>query len=187
MEPHPNPQSSASWISPPWTGPKVSLMHPSVLSWVEGIVRDNDLSALPTLEVGSMNVNGSVRPFFTGRYLGVDIAPGPGVDLVMDMGEFDGTLDSDWTVVVSTECLEHVRRPWRAVAQMANLCEPEGHVIITARGYDERGCWEVHAHPVDAYRFSELAMRTLAEDAGLTVQECSADPEGPGWFLYARK
>lgn len=161
-------------------------MHASVLEWVGRIVADNSLAELPTLEVGSMNVNGTVRQFFTGPYWGVDVAPGPGVDQVEDAEELV-EMPAFYDVVISTEALEHVDRPWKAVAEMARVCVPDGHVIITARGYDERGCWEPHSWPNDVTRFSERGMRVLAEDAGLMVQEIAADPEGPGFFLYARK
>lgn len=59
------------------------------------------------LEVGSLNINGTVRDFFdTPRYLGVDVAPGRGVDLVKkgeDLKYPDGWFD----VAVSAECFEH--------------------------------------------------------------------------------
>ena len=35
------------------------------------------------LEIGSLDINGSTRSFFSdGDYLGIDVAPGAGVDLV---------------------------------------------------------------------------------------------------------
>jgi SAM-dependent methyltransferase len=160
-------------------------MHPSCLAWCKRIIDDNGLASLRTLEVGSMNINGTVRQFFTGPYWGIDITPGPMVDQVQDAEDLSDM--PTYEVVISTEVLEHVRRPWRAMQEMADVCEPGGHVIITARGYDERGCWEVHGFPQDYWRVSHGAMQVMAEDAGLTVQEITADPEGPGFFLYARK
>lgn len=161
-------------------------MHQSVLDWVSGIVTEHDLANQSTIELGSGVINGSVRPFFTGEYCGVDLAPGNGVDRVGDIEKLDDP-SATWHTVISTECLEHVTRPWRAVAEMSRICKTGGDVIITARGFDQRGCWEPHGFPVDAFRYSEIAMRTLAEDAGLEVLECLADPEGPGFFMHCRK
>lgn len=161
-------------------------MHASCYEWVRGVVTSNGLSPLATLEVGSLNVNGSVRDFFTGPYLGVDIEEGPGVDRICD-AEHLYLLQEKFPVVVSTEMLEHVKRPWLVLDQIYETTEIGGYVIITARGFDERGCWELHEHPIDVYRYSDHAMRALAESAGLEVLELMRDPEGPGWFLLATR
>lgn len=59
------------------------------------------------LEVGSLDINGTIRDFFDANdYIGVDVGPGKGVDLVMngeDLTFPDGTFD----VAVSAECFEH--------------------------------------------------------------------------------
>jgi len=40
-------------------------------------------TAARTLEIGSLDINGSVRQFFDGgSYIGLDVAPGHGVDIV---------------------------------------------------------------------------------------------------------
>lgn len=160
-------------------------MHASCYQWVGEIVRQYGLAAGPTLEVGSLDVNGSIRDHFVGAYIGVDVVEGPGVDAVGDAEDLVDDTDN-WPVVVSTETLEHVARPWVAIAELARVCRHGGHVIVTARGYDLRGCWDVH-HAPDRWRFSEESMRILAEDAGLKVLELESDPEGPGWFLLAQK
>ena len=59
------------------------------------------------LEVGSLNINGSIRPFFEQcTYVGVDLGEGADVDVVAkgeDLTYADGTFD----VVASCECFEH--------------------------------------------------------------------------------
>lgn len=150
------------------------------------MVAERGLSARSTLEVGSQNVNGTIRDHFAGAYLGVDMAPGRGVDQLADAEDLDFA-DGAWSTVISTEMLEHCPRPWKAVAEMARVCQRGGTVILTARGYDDRGCWEVHGFPADHWRMAASAMRIMAEDAGLRVLRCERDPEGPGWFLLAVK
>jgi hypothetical protein len=59
------------------------------------------------LEVGSLNINGTVRDFFTGcDYTGVDVASGPGVDVVA-LGQDVDYPDRSFDTVVSAECMEH--------------------------------------------------------------------------------
>lgn len=84
------------------------------------------------LEVGSLDINGSVRHFFSNcTYIGVDIETGPGVDIV-GMGqelEFD---DEYFDTVISTECFEHNpfwEDTFRNMVRMSN-----GLVIVTAAG-----------------------------------------------------
>jgi SAM-dependent methyltransferase len=59
------------------------------------------------LEIGSLNINGTVRDFFESKsYIGVDVAAGDGVDIVAQGQDLDfpnGLFD----VCVSAECFEH--------------------------------------------------------------------------------
>lgn len=53
------------------------------------------------LEIGSLNINGSVRDFFTNcQYLGIDIAPGRGVDVVCEGQRYDAP-DNSFDQVIS--------------------------------------------------------------------------------------
>jgi SAM-dependent methyltransferase len=83
------------------------------------------------LEVGSLNINGSVRQHFSGgQYIGIDIGAGPDVDVVCQGQDYDAP-DGSFDVVISCECLEH--NPfWRETfANMLRLCRPGGLVIMT--------------------------------------------------------
>lgn len=161
-------------------------MHPSCRRWAERTVAARQLSHLNTLEVGSYDVNGGVRDLFNGPFVGVDMREGPGVDKVMDAEalEFDS---GQFKVVISTEMLEHARRPWRALSEMARVARTGGWVLVSARGFDARGAFDLHDHPADHWRMGPGAMEIMAADAGLTVVECVADEDCPGWFLTARK
>lgn len=60
------------------------------------------------IEMGSLNINGTVRDFYDNvtKYVGVDLDEGPGVDLVSEAQKVDlpsGSFD----VAVSAECFEH--------------------------------------------------------------------------------
>ena len=59
------------------------------------------------LEIGSLNINGTVRDFFTAsEYVGVDVSDGPGVDVVCE-GQLLTYPDNSFDVAVSAECFEH--------------------------------------------------------------------------------
>lgn len=102
------------------------------------------------LEVGSLNVNGSVRQFFIDcDYLGLDVGPGPDVDLVAMGDEYDSP-DSSYDVVISCECLEHNPKWVETFRNMIRLTKPRGAVIMTCAttGRAEHGTTRVS--PLDS-------------------------------------
>lgn len=59
------------------------------------------------IEIGSLDINGTVRDFFQAKkYIGVDVGPGAGVDVVAN-GEDVDFPDNTFDVAVSAECFEH--------------------------------------------------------------------------------
>jgi SAM-dependent methyltransferase len=161
-------------------------LHTSCVTWVAVQVIQWALADKYTLEVGSLNVNGSVRSLFTGNYIGVDLQEGPGVDRVMD-GEALEYPDHHFEVVVCTETLEHMKRPWVAVSEMVRVLDFGGSVLLTGRGFDERGAFPLHEYPQDMNRFSLVGIRGLVEDAGMSVKDIIADWEAPGYFILGTK
>ena len=154
-------------------------MHDSVMGWVAGEVAGHGLAARHVLEVGSLDVNGSVRPLFAGPYTGVDMRSGPGVDVVAfaDALPFP---DSSFDVVVSTEMLEHDPSPWLSLAEMGRVLRPGGHLVLTTRG---NGFGE-HLEPGDYWRFMPGARGRLLELAGCDAVTMALDPEVPGIFVH---
>lgn len=86
-------------------------------------------------EIGSRNVNGSIRYLMPGwEYIGVDALPGPGVDWVADGATWRPGILFD--LVVSTEALEHAADPAALVRNMVALTAPGGVVVITCASPD---------------------------------------------------
>lgn len=83
------------------------------------------------LEIGSYNVNGSIRQFFTApkRYVGVDLIAGPDVDVVCRGEDFDDATLFD--VAVSTECFEHTAKFLEVFENMTRLVRPGGMVLTS--------------------------------------------------------
>ena len=124
-------------------------MTPAIQEWVRsaiesGLIKKDGF----ILEVGSHNVNGSVRGFFTGCYVGVDIAPGDGVDLVQDAHNL-GLESQFYDTVLCLEMLEHDTKPWLTRAEMCRVLKPGGTMVISvpANGFPE------HKYPLDCFRY----------------------------------
>lgn len=88
----------------------------------------NDCSVL---EVGSLDLNGSVRRFFQNcRYIGIDVGSGAGVDVVCQGQDYDAP-DNSFDTVISCEAMEH-NPYWKATfLNMCRVCRPGGLVLMT--------------------------------------------------------
>lgn len=83
------------------------------------------------LEIGSLDINGSVREFFRDcQYVGLDVAVGPGVDVVCQGQDYDAP-EGSFDTVISCETMEH--NPfWReTLLNMLRICRPGGWVLLT--------------------------------------------------------
>lgn len=159
-------------------------MHPTSL---ENMARCRDryaspdwLAALPApvlLDLGAADVNGSYRDLFRHpglRYLGADLAPGPGVDVVLDDPyrlPFD---DASVDLVLSGQMLEHCEFFWRAFEEMVRVLRPGGRIFLIAPS-----AGPIHRYPVDCYRFHPDAFHALARHAGVHLVDVWHDERGP--------
>jgi SAM-dependent methyltransferase len=141
-------------------------MHPSARRNAEAFVKRYLASKkeISILEVGSRDVNGSLRDLFTRpgwTYKGLDRQEGHNVDIVSDYvaygsGSFPIAKDS-FDVIVSTSCLEHDPWFWVTFAEMVRVCRPGGliYICVPSRG-------KTHKFPLDCWRFQIDAYRALA-------------------------
>jgi SAM-dependent methyltransferase len=162
------------------------MCHQSCIDFVATQLSDDEVRGSAVLEVGSRDVNGSVRPLVEraapATYVGVDIEQGPGVDEVCDVSDLVSRFGREqFDVVLSTELLEHVRDWRRAVNQMKEVLRPGGTLVITTRS---RG-FGLHAYPHDYWRYEPDDMKRIFGD--LTIESLERDPTRPGVFLKARK
>lgn len=109
------------------------MSHPSQMQFV-GSVKDrypSSFNKTKVLEVGSLNINGTVRDFFADcNYLGVDLGPGAMVDLVCSGHELDHP-DHTYDVAISTECFEHNPYWAETFANMLRMTRPGGLIVFT--------------------------------------------------------
>jgi SAM-dependent methyltransferase len=144
-------------------------------------VRDRDV-----LEVGAYDVNGSVRPHVEAlgprSYLGVDIAAGPRVDMVLDARDLVATFGgAAFDLVITTEMVEHVR-DWRTIVRnLKGVIRPGGHLLLTTRSIG----FPYHGWPHDFWRYEPDDMRSIFAD--MEILSIEPDPLSPGVFVFARR
>lgn len=106
-------------------------MHPEARAFHASILEGRHFHAV--IEVGSRKVNGGVRDLFTcDEYTGLDLEPGPGVDVVTDC--------RDWTppepvdAVLCAEVLEHAPDPAGVVKTCISYLAPGGLLVLSCAG-----------------------------------------------------
>jgi len=162
------------------------MCNQSCLSFGHDNLTPEDIRGKSVIEVGSRNINGSLRPFIESlspaSYVGVDMVTGDGVDEICEAGRLverfgPGAFD----VLVSTEMLEHVHDWKRIIENFKLLLRPEGLLLITTRS---RG-FPYHEAPWDFWRYEISDMREIFSD--FIIEKLQPDPQEPGVFLKARK
>jgi len=78
----------------------------------------------------------------------------------------DGTFD----IVLSGNVIEHVRKTWVWIKELARVCKRGGYVITTTPV-----SWFYHPFPVDCWRIYADGMKALYEEAGLNIELCKTE------------
>jgi len=104
------------------------------------------------LELGSRNINGTVRDFFSesADYVGIDCHGGKGVDVVGIAHEYDQRDDGYFDVVVTTEMLEHDPYWEQTLEFAARMLRSGGLFILTCAG-PSRGAHHPEDSPIPGY------------------------------------
>jgi SAM-dependent methyltransferase len=111
------------------------MAHPQQLQFVKSvtslIVNNRNFKSKKVLEIGSYDVNGSVRQFFPNAdYIGVDLIEGPGVDLICD-GDKVPHEKNFYDITISCECFEHNPAWAETFKNMHRMTKDGGLVIFT--------------------------------------------------------
>lgn len=123
-------------------------------------------SGLKIVEIGSQNVNGSIRSVAPPdcEYLGLDFAEGDGVDRIVEDPYNLPVEDEHADIVVSSSCFEHSEFFWLVFTEMQRILKPDGLCYINA---PSNGAF--HRYPVDCWRFypdSGVALEKWARRTG---------------------
>jgi len=136
-------------------------MHNSAMWWGRQFLNNYSISG-KILEIGSCNVNGGLRDLCPSgsEWIGVDIAPGPGVDIVLENPHKLPFSDETFDVVLSSSVFEHTDFFWELFKEKCRCVKPGGYIYINAPS-----AGEYHGHPTDSWRFYR--------DAGFSLEKWS--------------
>lgn len=118
------------------------MSHPEQRRWCLQLKNDfpHFFKNKKVVDFGSLDINGNNRILFEDcDYTGVDIGPGPNVDIISLCHEFPG--EELYDVVCSTEMLEHDMYWEKSLKRMYNLVKSEGLLFFTCKstGSGEHG------------------------------------------------
>ena len=125
------------------------------------------------LELGARN--STIRDRLNGskRFVGVDIHPGPGVDVVCDIHELSSALaplNVRFDAVATISTFEHLAMPWKAALEINKVMKPGGLLFIATHP-----TWPPHELPWDFWRFADGAFQGLLNPAtGFEIVRCNS-------------
>jgi SAM-dependent methyltransferase/predicted O-methyltransferase YrrM len=119
------------------------MAHPEQLDYIKFLKEKfpEFFKEKKVLEIGSLNINGSIRDFFENcDYIGLDLEPGKDVDIICEGQNYDAN-DESFDVVSSTECFEHNPYWKETFLNMIRMCKSDGLVFFTCAtdGREEHG------------------------------------------------
>lgn len=138
-------------------------MHHTALYYADKFfqvyLKEKNNEDLVIVEVGSQDVNGSIREVApkSAKYIGLDFLDGKGVDVVIQ-NEYEYPLEDSYAdVLVSSSCLEHSQFFWLAFLEMCRVVKPGGYIYMNV---PSNGIF--HRYPVDCWCFYPDAGNALA-------------------------
>jgi SAM-dependent methyltransferase len=159
------------------------MCNESCIEWGKRNITQVEVGGKRILEVGSYNVNGSLRSiveaFEPAEYMGTDIRLGPGVDMLCPAEHLVERFGNDsFDMVISTCTLEHIR-DWRtSVSGIKKVCKPGGLILIIVPS-----CFPLHDYPHDFWRYELEDVTRIFTDCEILILE--EDPQPPS-LVYTK-
>lgn len=158
-------------------------MHESVMAFGQRVLTPERITSKRVLEVGSLNVNGSLRSHVEtlepAEYVGMDLQAGRGVDVVGVQNLPSHLVD----LVICTEVLEHAD-DWKGlISLLKDRAKTGGFILVTTRspGFPR------HDYPGDFWRFTVDDIAAAFADCTTVELEPDPQPGHPGVLALFRK
>ena len=162
-------------------------MHPSALRNAKDFfeVYTKNIEGGTVLDIGSQDVNGSLRQVVPSRfkYVGVDFEKAKNVDVVLENPYVFPFADEAADILITSSCLEHSEFFWLTWLEILRVVKPNGLIYMNVPS--EGG---FHPYPVDCWRFrlsAAPALQKWGKRAGFNplLLEAYTDMEPP-WHDY---
>jgi SAM-dependent methyltransferase len=155
-------------------------MRPHLRRFVR-VCRDTLSLHEPIYEFGSLQVQGddeleNLRTIFPAAdYVGSDMRPGAGVDVVLDLHQLD-LPDETVGTALCIDTLEHVEYPRQAVREMHRVLRKDGILVMSSVMN-----FPIHGYPNDYWRFTPAGFHSLLN----IFDSCFVGHTGPDAFPHS--
>jgi SAM-dependent methyltransferase len=107
-------------------------------------------SKISILEIGSQLGGFNIRSLSppNATYVGLDIAPAPGVDVVLEDEYVFPFKDNTFDFIISSSCFEHIDFFWLTFLEILRVLKPDGVFYLNAPSNGD-----FHRYPIDCWRF----------------------------------
>lgn len=136
------------------------------------------------LEIGSLNVNGTIRDNFptAAEYVGIDIRDGKCVDVVMFAEDLPKHYKAGYfDMVLSCNTMEHIEHWKEALAASWEVLRMGGRMCIVTPTAEKKR----HNHPWDYWRWTLGDYKKIFKDQGILKAE-EVKPAGIGVLIEKR-
>lgn len=139
-------------------------MHVESMDLMREFVEEYGLQNARVVDVGSYNLNGTYRDLFseTAEYVGVDIVPGPNVNVIMDSPDWEALLPVD--AVICGQTIEHVADIPKLMKSMFDVLKPGGLLCVIAPSEGSP-----HDYPIWVGNFDKERMAELVKIPGFEI------------------
>jgi SAM-dependent methyltransferase len=130
------------------------------------------------LDAGAGDLNGRrlLAPYCS-KYVSIDIERrSPELDYLGDVRDMKQFADESFDTVYTSQVLEHVAEPWRALGEFHRVLRPGGRLIVQVPFLGG-----LHEEPYDFFRYTPFGLRSLLESAKFTI---AAERRQGGLFAF---
>lgn len=137
-------------------------MNQKIIDWTKEIRKKHMFKSTVVLDIGSMDVNGTVRDLFEGvdaeKYIGIDFREGKSVDMVMNAHNLLNTFAPEsFDTIICMNMLEHDNHPMATLQQINALLKKNGNLLFAMPTIN----FPIHDHPGDYWRLTEQGVRDI--------------------------
>lgn len=169
----PDPDASPPLAFPEWPGaerrwpPLTHHSHLTMRPLARGLARAVVRDVAPRgRELAVLDIGCGDKPFLpyfaavAREYVGLDVAPGPHVDVVSP-AETLPFADARFDAVLCTQVLEHVLDPPAVLSEIHRVLKPGGIALVSTHGTAA-----YHPHPTDLWRWTQEGLVKVVRDSG---------------------
>ncbi len=130
------------------------------------------------LDAGSGDGNRYKSFFKFEKYLTMDLRPHSGADIIGSIENIpleNDSIDS----IISTQVLEHVKNPPKAIKEFYRVLKPGGYCLVTVPQMNE-----LHEEPHDYFRFTKFGLEEIFKNSGFNV--ALIERRGGFWIANAQ-